>query len=114
MYDRAVSPAHATGPAGPAHGLFANEVTGDDVRRLQFNEASRGYHPADVDALLETVARAIDDGDSIEPLLRGAAFRRAMHGYRQDDVDRVLVRLTSSTCRPSGRPTPATVALRAP
>lgn len=90
-------------------GSLGDEVTGDDVRRLQFSEAFRGYRPADVDALLEKVALAIDNGDSLEPLLRTSQLRRATHGYRLDDVDRALGGLRLSTSRPAGSRTPRPV-----
>jgi DivIVA domain-containing protein len=69
-------------------------VTGDDVRAVEFREKWRGYHPGEVDALLEKVAEELDAGRPVTRLVRGAQFRQKLRGYHPDDVDRFLKTLT--------------------
>ena len=38
-------------------------VTGDDLRGLRFNTALNGYRTSEVDALIERLARQLDDRD---------------------------------------------------
>lgn len=69
-------------------------MTGDEVRKAGFRDKLRGYHPDDVDVLLEKVARELEAGRSPSPLLRNVAFRSKLRGYNPDDVDALIARLT--------------------
>ncbi len=42
-------------------------VTGSDLRALRFNTAVRGYRADEVDALVERLARQLDDEDGSRP-----------------------------------------------
>jgi DivIVA domain-containing protein len=68
-------------------------VTGDEVRGATFRDKLRGYHPEDVDALLDHVASVLDSGGSAAPLLRTAHFRSKLRGYHPEDVDALLAEL---------------------
>ncbi len=41
--------------------LPERDVTGDDLRELRFNTVLRGYRPSEVDALLERLARQLEE-----------------------------------------------------
>ena len=69
---------------------YALRVTGEEVRRIQFGVAHPGYHPGDVDRLLETIAVALDAGQQPEAMVRGINLRMRWRGYRREEVDRLL------------------------
>jgi DivIVA domain-containing protein len=62
-------------------------VTGDEVRAATFRDKFRGYHPDEVDALLEKVARELDAGRSPSSLLHNVSFSPKLRGYHPQDVD---------------------------
>jgi DivIVA domain-containing protein len=68
-------------------------VNGNDVRNAQFRDKLRGYHPDDVDVLLEKVARELDEGRSPSALTRNVTFRSKLRGYHPADVDALLQRV---------------------
>jgi DivIVA domain-containing protein len=68
-------------------------MRGEDVRKVEFREKMRGYHPEDVDQLLERIADEVDAGRSPEGLLSDVSFREKMRGYHPSDVDNFLDRL---------------------
>lgn len=70
-------------------------MTSDEVRGAVFREKLRGYHPDDVDALMEKVARELDAGRSPLPLVCNVTFRQKLRGYHPDDVDALFARLMS-------------------
>lgn len=66
-------------------------MTGDDVRAAKFREKFRGYHPEDVDALLNEIAGDLDAGRAPDThKIRSAKFRATWRGYNPGDVDRFL------------------------
>ncbi|MCW2822966.1 MAG: hypothetical protein JWQ67_1988 [Marmoricola sp.] len=70
----AVVAAGRGGSMGPAYDDRADvrlpadrPVTGDDLRALRFNTAVRGYRASEVDALLERLARQLDERPGDDP-----------------------------------------------
>jgi DivIVA domain-containing protein len=75
-------------------------VTADEVRRATFRDKLRGYAPADVDPLLEEIAKNLDAGRSIAELVHQARlrpFHTKFRGYHPADVDAFLRRLSQET-----------------
>ena len=68
-------------------------MTGDEVRAAKFREKLRGYDPAQVDPLLEAVARELDAKRSPVDLIRRAQFRSKLRGYHPVDVDAFLAQV---------------------
>jgi DivIVA domain-containing protein len=69
-------------------------MTGDDIRRVEFREAFRGYSIAVVDRRLDEIASAIDRGERIRALdLTTEQIPRQWRGYRSEDVDALFDQL---------------------
>lgn len=71
--------------------------TAEDLRRVTFPEAFRGYHPGQVDDLLERAAVDLQAGRPLDWLPAAGALRRCFRGYRPAEVDRVLERIRTPT-----------------
>ena len=76
--------------------------TADDVRAAEFSLARRdGYHPEDVDALLEQVVAALEGAQPVGDLVAGARLRTGRVGYERTGVDALLERLAPGRRTPS-------------
>ncbi|GAB3360736.1 DivIVA domain-containing protein [Modestobacter lapidis] len=63
-------------------------VAGDDVRALRISPAFRGYRMAEVDWLLDQLARTLDERDAAIAALRAATAARVGTAARaRDDTD---------------------------
>ena len=67
--------------------------TAEDLRRVTFPEAFRGYHPGQVDDVLERAAGDLEAGRGLEWLPAAGELRRCFRGYRAAEVNGVLDRL---------------------
>jgi len=79
-------------------------LTPEELRRVTFAEAFRGYHPGRVDELIERAADDLATGRPLDWLPAPGHVRRCFRGYRRADVDHLLERLRSRAGRPGGPP----------
>lgn len=69
-------------------------MDGDEVRAQKFGLTFPGYRLDEVDALLEAVASALDSQQSPTAIISGANLQLGEKGYRVEEVDQFLSRVT--------------------
>ena len=107
--DAPFGPAGASDPCGFASARSAwsararrdseSSVTAEEIRRVEFAESWRGYSPPAVDAVLDQVARQLDEGERLDSLgLARLQFPSQFRGYKRSQVDEVIERLREENC----------------
>jgi hypothetical protein len=80
---------------------YGNLFTGAELRRLTFSSQHKGYDDIVVNALIEEIATAVDEGASVTDLLSRVDLPKlkpsARHGYDLHEVDTLIDHLRRAT-----------------